>query len=487
MIIRDDPSQILVGGNSAVLINPPIYDTQYWAYWSQPHGLLKVASWLRNNGYKKLRLIDCLATNEKRRVRQRRKSIVQRDNVATRLWQFGMSPEELERHLRDNPFRPDEIWITSIMTYWWESTRDVINVIKKVYPADTPRILVGGIYPTLFAEHADANLGKDAGVDVVVVDGDICVEAANAWTDISLYNDPLYATRPRYSLITGSRGCPFDCSYCAQLTLNHGDRRVRNRTPEDIGAEIEQKYKDFGIREIAFYEDNLLFNRNDFLARLREIRKRGLKITIYAPEGIEPRLVELELLKEMRATGFQKLHLALETIDNDIARDWNRKQGTIERFERAVETASKAGWKLGSQDVNAFVIFGIPDEDLQSVVNTALYASQKIGSVVPMLFTPVPGSILFREHQDYLFKQRKADGQAWDLQDLNGKLLPFLEYNRRRYPWLRASDYFNLESLMKHLNSSKVRQRTFNFASDGIVATAFRKVVATSDSARPVL
>jgi hypothetical protein len=66
------------------------------------------------------------------------------------------------------------------------------------------------------------------------------------------------------------------------------------------------------------------------------------------------------------------------------------------------------------------------------------------------------------------------------LQDLNGKLLPLLEYNQRKYPWLQASDYLNLESFMKHLNSSKLRQRTFNFAGEGIIATAFRKVMKTS-------
>ncbi len=49
--------------------------------------------------------------------------------------------------------------------------------------------------------------------------------------------------------------------------------------------------------------------------------------------------------------------------------------------------------------MNAFVIFGIPDEDLQAAVNTAVYASTRVGSVVPMLFTPVPGSILFRTHE----------------------------------------------------------------------------------------
>jgi len=118
--------------------------------------------------------------------------------------------------------------------------------------------------------------------------------------------------------------------------------------------------------------------------------------------------------------------------------------------------------------------------NLQAVIDTALYASERVGSVVPMLFTPVPGSIMFRQHKDYLFAQQAADGEAWDLHDLNGKLLPFLEYNRKSYPWLRASDYLNLESLMMHLNSSKVRQRTFNFAGPSSVARGFRRALTSS-------
>ncbi|MBI4789852.1 MAG: radical SAM protein [Chloroflexi bacterium] len=480
MIIRDDISQVLIGGKSAILINPPIYDTQYWAYWSQPHGLLKVATWLREHGYQNLRLIDCLATDRKRRVRKRLKRVVERDNIKKRLYEYGMSLSELEHHLR-NTFRPDEIWITSLMTYWWESTRDVINVVKRVYPEHTPRVLVGGIYPTLAPEHANANLGKDADIEVHVVDGEICDGAANAWTDLSLYqNDELYETKPRYALITGSRRCPFNCAYCAQLKLNHGNQRVANRDPENIAAEIKEKYEKFGVREFAFYEDNLLLNKSSFLERLGEIRKLGYKIEIYAPEGIEPRLVELDLLKQMRATGFRKLHLALETIDNEIARSWNRKQATIEKFERAVQVANEAGWTLGSQDLNAFVIFGIPDEDIQAVVNTALYASDRVGSVIPMLFTPVPGSILFQQHENYLFSPRSLDGQRWDLHDLNGKLLPFLEYNRQKYPWLRASHYLNLESFMMHLNNSKVQRRPFNFAADNRIAKSFRSTLSSN-------
>jgi len=155
---------------------------------------------------------------------------------------------------------------------------------------------------------------------VIIVPGEICSEAANAWTDLSLYRDPLYRARPVYAIVTGSRGCPFNCAYCAQLKLNDGRRAVRYRDPEDVAEEIAQKQRDCGIREIAFYEDNLLFNREDFLARLEAIERRGLKLLIYAPEGIEPRLIERELLTRMRRAGFRRIYLALETIDNEISR-----------------------------------------------------------------------------------------------------------------------------------------------------------------------
>ena len=79
-----------------------------------------------------------------------------------------------------------------------------------------PLILLGGIYPSIAPEHAAQHVQPD-----LVVVGE--VEAANdLWPDLSLY-----ATPPGYAIITPARGCPFNCAYCAQLTINGGQRRVR--------------------------------------------------------------------------------------------------------------------------------------------------------------------------------------------------------------------------------------------------------------------
>lgn len=70
------------------------------------------------------------------------------------------------------------------------------------------------------------------------------------------------------------------------------------------------------------------------------------------------------------------------------------------------------------------------------------------------------------------------------LQTLSGKLLPFLEFNRRaikgKYD-LKIQDYYDVEAFMFRLNE-KVRNRTFHPGEDSSVSSAFRKVFTSYQS-----
>src|SRR5580692_3715038 len=46
------------GRKTALLINPPVYDTQYWAEWSQPYGLVRISALLKKNRYKHVDFFD---------------------------------------------------------------------------------------------------------------------------------------------------------------------------------------------------------------------------------------------------------------------------------------------------------------------------------------------------------------------------------------------------------------------------------------------
>src|SRR5262249_2781338 len=155
----------------------------------------------------------------------------------------------------------------------------------------------------------------------------------------------------------------------------------------------------------------------------------------------------------------------------DSIAQWKRDFYSLKDFEKAVSTFEEAGFTK-PQQINTFVLFGLPGEDLQHVYDTAVYASNRTGSVIPMLFAPVPGTPLFGTFADYI------EEMGFDFHDLNGKLLPFLEYNKRagmgKYD-LSYKDYYDVEAFMFRLNE-KIRERTFKPGSLSRVGKAFRQV-----------
>src|SRR2546423_14668539 len=93
------------GARRALLINPPVYDAQFWARWSQPAGLLRIATLLRQRGYA-IDFVDCMETDTRGLVRktiryneQRKPLIIKRDDITKRLYHFGLSLQELEQRL----------------------------------------------------------------------------------------------------------------------------------------------------------------------------------------------------------------------------------------------------------------------------------------------------------------------------------------------------------------------------------------------------
>jgi len=267
-----------------------------------PYGLLRVASWLKTKDYV-LKLIDCLEANKTRiaskKMRKVRRICSTHWYVPDR-WQgfsppedekieycFGITPEDLEKRLKKIKDKallakhalfdietfpePDEIWISSTMTYWWESTRDVIEVFRRVFPEAVIR--VGGIYPTLAPKHAMENLGLRSplhlqGRELDPLDPeqqmrDLVVSAtipvANPLPlSLDLYvedgtgeKEDKEPSWPSYTILTTSRGCPFKCAYCAANVLNEG-RRVWVREFKDTYEEVKYLFHERKIREFCF-------------------------------------------------------------------------------------------------------------------------------------------------------------------------------------------------------------------------------------------
>ncbi len=463
-----------------LLVNPPVYDTQYWARWSQPYGLLRISSLLAKHGYKRRELFDFMGVDGEGRVPRHRISVgesygereqptrpampwhIAKNGQVLSLWKFhfGKTWAQFETWLDDHGFTsekpPDEVWISAVMTYWWESVRDLISRLRRRFGKRTT-IILGGIYPTLCPEHA----AQFTDADLVVV-GEV-QEANNLWPDLSLYEKP-----PTYAIVTPSRGCPYNCSYCAQRTINGGHRSVRYRTAEDIVAEMRHQHETYGICEFAFYADFLLWDVESNFQRVLEllVADKSRHLHLHAPEGLDVRCLSKSqrLVDLMKAAHFEKVYLPVESIDEGYLRTMGRTHVTVRHFIDAVKRCEQAGFRLRNLDVNTFVLYGLPQERIERVVQTVLFVSEVVGSIIPMLFTPVPTTGVYAEHLPY-FHER---GWDHDLHMLNGKVYPFLEMNEGS-----LEDYIDLQRLMFMLNA-QYRDRSFQLFGATEVARAFR-------------
>jgi hypothetical protein len=464
---------------TALLINPPVYDTQYWAEWAQPYGLLRIAALLKKHRYKHIDLFDFMETGEEHKAhfhkinadedysvlnfpeKKLRPLHLEKEGQSLNPFKFhfGKPWDVFERWLEERGYTrkhpPTEVWISATMTYWWESARDLIARLRR-YFGKRPRIIMGGIYPTLVPDHAARYCQPD-----IVVAGEV-EEANDLWTDLSLYEKP-----QTYAIITPSRGCPFDCSYCAQKTINGGIRKVRFREPADIIAEMRHKYETYGIRDFAFYADSLLFGfRHNLMKILELIVAEKLPFHLHAPEGLDTKFLSQDerLLPLMKQAGFQKVYLPVENIDDSYLRMLNRKHVRLEHFVKAAELCKKAGFRMRNLEVNAFALYGLPGEKIDHVVKTVLFVSEIVGSIIPMLFTPVPSTVLYLQHLPYL---REVMGGDRDLHKINGKLFPFLQMNEGS-----IEDYIDLQRLMFTLNAH-YRSRSFHIFGSTRVSQAF--------------
>jgi radical SAM superfamily enzyme YgiQ (UPF0313 family) len=462
---------------TALLVFPPVYDTQYWSEWSQPYGLLRIAALLKKHNYKKIWFYDFMEPDGDRDVPNHRihpsenyaelnqpqekiaPIVIEKGPESVRLYKrhFGKPWGDFEEWLRRrgltsaNP--PSEVWISSVMSYWWESTRDLSFRLRRYFGKRT-KIILGGIYPSLTPEHAAALTGVD-----IVVAGEV-EEANNLWTDLSVYK-----TKPAYAIITPSRGCPYDCSYCAQKTINAGISKVRFRNADDVVAEMRHKYERYGIRDFAFYADFLLIQfKNNLIPILQQIVSQKLPFRLYAPEGLDTRFLSQsqELLDLMKAAHFQKIYLPVESIDDEYVRTLNRRHVKLNHFVQAARMCEKAGFRLRNLEVNAYVLYGLPEEKIDRVVRTSLFVSEIVGSIIPMLFTPVPSTGLYNRYLPF-FRER---GWDQDLHLLNGKLFPFVHMNEGA-----LSDYIDLQRLMFMLNAH-YRGKSFRLFGDTRVSNS---------------
>ena len=125
-------------------------------------------------------------------------------------------------------------------------------------------------------------------------------------------------------VITTTRGCPYECTFCASPRFC--DRKIRFRSPENVVQEIKYLIERFGVREIHFEDDNFTLNREHVMRICNLIIQEGVHIGWACPNGVRADRTDEEMVKLMAKSGCYYFAYGIESANLGILRNIKKEK-----------------------------------------------------------------------------------------------------------------------------------------------------------------
>jgi radical SAM superfamily enzyme YgiQ (UPF0313 family) len=273
--------------------------------------------------------------------------------------------------------------------------------LADAFRARGKKVVLGGFHATAMSEEALEHC-----------DSIVMGEADDVWPEV--IDDfrhgtlkPIYSSEgfpdiqnlpvPRYHLVNrkdfhmdvypaeSSRGCPFDCDYCAVTKYHGGGHRLR-----PIGQVIRD-IKATNCRFIAFNDDNIIGHKEHAKELFRALIPLNIRwmaqTTMYMAD--DPELIDLAV-----KSGCRFVWIGVESINPAHLSEVHRKINQVDQFERRIKEFQKRGVIVGAN-----MLFGFDGEDRQHYEDTYQFLARN--KVFPFLYViiPLPGTVLFEKYK----------------------------------------------------------------------------------------
>lgn len=243
-----------------------------------------------------------------------------------------------------------------------------------------------------------------------------------------------------------SRGCPVGCNFCAVEYI--AAKKFRTRSVGNVLDEMQFLIDTYGIKEIVFYDDNLLFDRKRaellFLGMID--RKFNLK---FKPANVAVYRLDDRLLNLMRDAGCTTLVFAIESANDRVLRKIMGKPLSVAKVRKVVDYAKSIGFRCA-----ALYVIGNPGETWDEIRNTIQFADSLDIYTHFSIATPLPKTKLYRQIKDtnmlvndFSFTANSGCSRGWIITD---EFAPFDLEVLRAYEW----DRINFSTPARRLRTS---------------------------------
>lgn len=441
------------GNGKVLLIHPPLYDFTAFDFYLYPLGLVHLADDLIARGYE-VELIDALDRFHPTPPTHGMKPPTFRKDgcghfhrvripapeplaaVPRRFHRFGLPRDVLEERLKRTG-RPLAAAVTCSMTYWYPGVIEAMGTIRGLWP--TVPVILGGAYATLCPEHAETYAGADfvhQGREIEPLAKFLSKQGHNVKeSKNSTAGHDLVGERPS-AAVQASFGCPKRCPYCASFLLCGPYRR---RPVEEVLEEISFLIREKKRSHIAFYDDALLDDEEDFLALTEGLMTAGLheRAAFHCPNAVSASTLTESVARALKACNFHTLRIGFETSDPHLQRELGGK-ATNQDLEEGIGNLRRAGFDAG--DLGVYILAGLPEQEREGIEASIRFVRSCGAPSRLAEYAPVPGTPLFEKAKEL---------SRLDLEEPlhhNKTLAPF------RFPTLDLDGLRRLKDLSRELN-----------------------------------
>jgi radical SAM superfamily enzyme YgiQ (UPF0313 family) len=246
-----------------------------------------------------------------------------------------------------------------------------------------------------------------------------------AWEFFDIKKYLLPFSRKPFLLVTTSRGCPYDCTFCP-IWIYYG-KTPRFRSPKKIVDEIEYDVKKFGITDFLFWSESFTLNEEHVRGICNELLDRGLKINWMCNSRVDN--VNPEMLALMKMAGCWLIGYGVESGNQKMLDSVNKKI-TLEKIREAIEIAHREGIT-----VIGHIIIGLPGETEETIKETIKFSIDS-GLDFAQFYcaVPFPGSKLY----DDAIKNNWLQTNDWTQFEQNRSVLNYDGLTHSKIEMLRS-------------------------------------------------